>query len=388
MRIRNSLFLLIIFTLVMSGCTPATTSTLPTATSTYTMVPTMTQTVPTEIIPTSTPDPVLYSEILPANITLLHGNHLSPDSTWIVDSINNLPVPGRKGTFINILLSRRGSGVWTEVLSDDEMFDLGFLFAFSPDNHYLAARGSSGIWIIDLQDLSRKTHYKLPLFPLTGFDIAWTPDSKSVLFAIEDEKDFLVQMDLNGKVKPILTFSEVFLGKTKLEHLEGLSFQSVTFSPDGTKMAYVPAFPGKTGFLELWMYDLVTEKKELIIDNDRNISQQPIWSPVGSLIAFVKSSQIILFDLKTKSSTIVYNMKEGSNTTSFYWAPDGKKIVFDEYLDSDYYIYSYDIEKKELNTILIGNYWLISWGTTNSSIFVEYIPYPPEEDYLQEIRIK
>jgi Tol biopolymer transport system component len=348
----------------------------------------MTQTVPTGIVPTSTPNPVLYSEVLPANITLLHGTHLSSGSTWIVDDKGNNTVDSRKGTFANILLSRRGSGIWTEVLSDDELNDPSYGFAFSPNNHYLAALGWSGVWIIDLQDLSNRIHYNAPVMRIRGFHFTWTPDSKSVLFVIEDEKDFLVQMDLNGKVKPILTISEVFQGKTKLEYLDSLAFVSVTFSPDGTKMAYVPAFPGKTGFLELWMYDLVTEKKELIIDNDRNISQYPIWSPVGSLIVFVKYNQIILFDLKTKSSTIVYYMQEGSNTTSLYWSPDGKRIVFDEYLDANYYIYTYDIDKKELRTVLKGLYYLLSWGTTNNSIFVGYYPVHSNERYLQEVRIE
>lgn len=388
MRIRNSLFLLIIFTLVMSGCTPATTSTLPAATSTYTMVPTMTQTVPMEIYPTFTPDPVLFSMLLPLNADNFGPEFLSPDSKWVVLEYTHLLVSGRDGEFANILLSQRGSGIWTEILSEDELIDPLYLIAFSPDNHYLAALGRDGIWIINLQDINEKTYYYVKRLGRTSFSLTWTPDSKSVLFAIEDEKYILAQLDLEGNIKPILTISDVFPGQTKLEVNDGLYFVRVTFSPDGKKMAYVTGSPGSKGCFEVWKYDFETGKKELIVDDEYDISLDPIWSPDGSMIAFVGYHNIDLLDLNTRSAIKIYKKNDTSPTDNIFWSPDGKSIVFDDYFDLNYHIILYNIENKELRTVLVGDYHLTSWGTADNSVFVVYNSYPSEEYYLQEIKIK
>ncbi len=388
MRMRNFLFLLIIFTLVMSGCTPSPTSTLPVATSTYTMVPTMTQTVPMEIYPTYTPDPVLFSMLLPSNADNFGPEFLSSDSKWVVLEYTHLLVSGKDGEFANILISQRESGKWTEILTEDEMIDPLYLFAFSPDNHYLAALGREGIWIINLQDINEKTYYYVKRLGRTPFALTWTPDSKSVLFAIEDEKYILAQLDLEGNIKPILTISDVFPGQTKLEVNDGLYFVRVTFSPDGKEMAYVTGAPGSKGCFEVWKYNFETGKKELIVDDEYDISIVPLWSPDGSKIAFVSYQEIDLLDLNTKSAIKIYKKNDTLSTDNIFWSPDGKSIVFDDYFDSDFHIILYDIENKELRTVLVGNYNLTSWGTTNNSIFVEYHPLHSNERYLQEVRIE
>jgi Tol biopolymer transport system component len=350
----------------------------------------MTQTVPTEIIPTSTTDLVLFSMPLPLNADYYGPEYFSPDSKWIA-----LYLPQSKKTFgitnifAQILISQRDSGIWTEVLSEDEQVDPSFEFAYSPDNHYLAAQGRSGIWIIDLQNFNSKTHYNLPILQSTVFNFKWTPDSKSVLFAIENKQYILAQLELDGRVKYLLTIQNVFQGKNKLELYDSLFFQGITFSPDGKKFAYVSALPEAGGCPKLWIYDLMTGNNELNVGNECVTSRQPIWSPTVSMIAFMGYDEINLFDLQSKTITPIYKMKDGSNVTRLFWSHDGKKILFNDpsFINKHRPIFIYDIDKKELRTVLMGEYLPIGWGNSDDSIFVVYQPWNSAEKYLQEIRI-
>jgi Tol biopolymer transport system component len=388
MKIRKANYLLIFLIIVTSGCIFENPSAVPLPIDNNKIKPTMTQTMPTEISATFIPNPILFSELLPKKDILLREENISPDHKWIVYDLYNLTFAGKRGVFANIMLSQRGSGVWVAVLSEEELVDNGYQFSFSPDNHYLAALSRSGIWIIDLQDLNNKTHYNLPILVGAGFDLTWTPDSKSVLFAVEDEKYILAQLGLDGNIKPVLTISDVFQGKTKLKPKEAFYFRGVTFSPDGSKMAYVSFDPEKEGCPDLWIYDLATKKKELVLGNGCNISFRLIWSPTGSTIAFVSHISIYLFDLNTKSLYPIYIKTEGSTSDRLSWSPDGKRIIFDDFFDSNYHLYAYDVIKNELISIISGKYLLISWGTTDNSIFVEYMPLHSDGKYLQEIRIE
>lgn len=390
MKLSKYFLLMIVLTVVMSGCTPSSISVPPTLEVKNTLMPTMTQTVPTEITPTSTPDPVLFFMPLPLNADYYGPEYLSPDTKWIALYLpRSKKISGITNIFAQILISQRGSGIWTEVLSEDEQIDPSYEFAYSPDNHYLAAQGRSGIWIIDLQNFNNKTHYNLPILQRTIFNFKWTPDSKSVLFAIEDKQYILAQLELDGMVKYLLTIQNVFQGKNKLELYDSLFFQGITFSPDGKKFAYVSALPEAGGCPELWIYDLITGKNDLSVGNECVTSRQPIWSPTVSMIAFMGYDEINLFDLQSKTITPIYKMKDGSNVTRLFWSHDGKKILFNDpsFTNKHSPIFIYDIDKKDLRTVLMGEYLPIGWGASDDSIFVVYQPWDSAEKYLQEIRI-
>ena len=105
---------------------------------------------------------------------------------------------------------------------------------------------------------------------------------------------------------------------------------SLTWSPDGTKLAFV-ADPTGTGQTQLYVYSTATGKATQVSVSTPGSVSHPTWSPDGTRIAFEASHQGVtgIFDYNTQiNSTLTIADGIGANTTTgqsiltLDWSPD------------------------------------------------------------------
>lgn len=101
---------------------------------------------------------------------------------------------------------------------------------------------------------------------------------------------------------------------------------SPTWSPDGSKLAYV-SFEGRRS--GIWVQDLRTGQRYQLTKFP-GINGAPSWSPKGNKIALTLSKyhspNIYVVDLDTRNLTQITN--DGSINTEACWLPDNQTLVF------------------------------------------------------------
>jgi len=102
---------------------------------------------------------------------------------------------------------------------------------------------------------------------------------------------------------------------------------SPTFSPDGSKMAFVSS---RNGLPQLFVQDLASgEVKRLTFSGRYNT--QPSWSPVGDKIVYTtweKGGKINIFTINSDGSGLMQLTQNCGENKSPSWSPDGEMIVF------------------------------------------------------------
>ena len=124
---------------------------------------------------------------------------------------------------------------------------------------------------------------------------------------------------------------------------------SPSWDPTGKKLAYMSMEDKKH---EIWIYDLVTQKRELI-EPYKGSNILPVFSPDGSKLSMIlsKSGQadVYVYDLKTKKLDRL--TKNRGIDTEATWAPDGKSIVFASERGGRPQIYQINLESKKIKRL-------------------------------------
>ena len=105
------------------------------------------------------------------------------------------------------------------------------------------------------------------------------------------------------------------------------SMLSPSWSPDGTKIAYVSFESGNSN---IYVQDITTGSRKLVSSHAKGINGAPAWSPDGSKLAlalsYVGNLELFTLDLASRKETRLTNNL--AIDTEPVWAPDGQSIYF------------------------------------------------------------
>ncbi len=102
---------------------------------------------------------------------------------------------------------------------------------------------------------------------------------------------------------------------------------SPTFSPDGSKMAFVSS---RNGLPQLFIQDIASGQVNRLTFSGR-YNTQPSWSPVGDKIVYTtweKGGEINIFTINADGSGLTQLTQNCGENKSPSWSPDGEMIVF------------------------------------------------------------
>ncbi|RUO26335.1 Tol-Pal system beta propeller repeat protein TolB [Aliidiomarina minuta] len=124
---------------------------------------------------------------------------------------------------------------------------------------------------------------------------------------------------------------------------------SPSWSPDGTKLAYV-SFENRTA--EIFIQDIYSTERTRLT-SFAGINGSPAWSPDGSKIAMVLSKDgapdIYVIDVETENLRRITNHWRIDTEPS--WTPDGNKLVFTSERGGRAQVYQVDIASNDISRL-------------------------------------
>ena len=114
-----------------------------------------------------------------------------------------------------------------------------------------------------------------------------------------------------------------------VRRISGSGFAAVpSWSPDGTRLAFVKAEPDHPDVWNLWTADLATgEQKQVTF----NMSGQPwggSWFPDGRQIAFAQEEALVVQDVQSGTTRRYRSPITGRSVRTPAVSPDGRRIIF------------------------------------------------------------
>jgi Tol biopolymer transport system component len=207
-----------------------------------------------------------------------------------------------------------------QVLPDFDPHPCG---VWSPDGRWIALAGGGEVWVVDTQ--SRAIRRLPDLHPL---DLEWRPGTDELTIAgdLESNRSDMVRST------PVTVYS-VTSGETR--QLGSFEAGYVTWSPDGTTLAYTGASPDTLSLVDA---DGGNERTLLAdMGKPANHGLGPVWSPRGDRILYQRrigcceASEVVLVSVADGASTVIDNPSVGNRGWFPYtvtWSPDGTTLLY------------------------------------------------------------
>ncbi len=163
--------------------------------------------------------------------------------------------------------------------------------------------------------------------------------TKIAYVLVNDKQEFryrLAVSDYDGENEQILLRSKEPL-------------MSPTWSPDGTKLAYV-TFERKQS--QIYIQDRFTARRS-ILTSFKGINSAPVWSPDGRKMAMTLSkdgnTEIYVMDIASKALNKVTSHRAIDTEPS--WSPDGSSILFTSERGGNPQLYSVDLASNQTSRV-------------------------------------
>jgi dipeptidyl aminopeptidase/acylaminoacyl peptidase len=270
-----------------------------------------------------TPAPLPKRPLQPTDVYRLQtlgDPQISPDGKWVAYTLSS----------VDSAQDKRNNDLWMTSWDGQETLQLTHTKdeserspRWSPDGKFLSfvsARNSekkSQVWLLD-----RRGGEAFKLTDVKGdlSDYAWSPDGKKMVLTIKDTNP--LDTAKSKTAPPIVTERYHFK-----QDIEGYLWQ-----------------PFKT---HLYLFDLATKKLDTLTRGNFD-DRSPVWSPDGSVLAFVSNrtqdpdynanTDIWIIEAKSGAKERQLTTWAGSDDTP-RWSPDGTKIAYTRSTSPDYIMY-------------------------------------------------
>lgn len=247
-------------------------------------------------------------------------------------------------------------------LTHDKSYSISPSF-IPKEESFIYVSYKKGIPKIFLKSLS--TDLDIPLISLKGNQFLPTINrQKNKIAFISDvsgQADLFIQSfdphrGVYGKAKQIFTFKDAIVA-------------SPTFSPDGSKIAFVSDFERRPKIYILDLSSSSPQKNMVCITPTTKENASPCWSPDGTKIAFSakceETRQIWIYDVQQKTTqTLTKDQKNKDNPT---WAPNSFHLAYStEEPDAQIYIINLSQQNPVQITSGPGIKQFPSWGYLTS----------------------
>lgn len=137
---------------------------------------------------------------------------------------------------------------------------------------------------------------------------------------------YVAAQQIGGRLRYRLTVADSDGANAQVVWEDVEPIMSPTWSPDGSRLAYVSFQGGRSG---IYVHDLRSGERKRISSRD-GINGAPAWSPNGDWIAMALSegNNLDIFLYQVKTSRVKRLTKNPSIDTEPTWAPDSQSIAF------------------------------------------------------------
>lgn len=146
---------------------------------------------------------------------------------------------------------------------------------------------------------------------------------------------------------------------------------SPTFSPDGSKLAYV-SYEG--GTQKIFIQEIATGQRQLIA-NRPGLNAAPSWSPDGKKLALVQSpdgrAKIFIYDIVSQTTKPM--LDEAYIQTEPVWRSDAKHVVFTSDRSGSAQIYEYNLHTKAIEKLTHYGSYNVSPSLSQNGEYLVYL---------------
>ena len=203
----------------------------------------------------------------------------------------------------------------------------GYALAWSPDGAALAFTNDNGLYVYDADTGERR---QVAVGP-SGGTILWSPDGSRIAFRFGPRVAMTQGIDAGNPNAGLPLFHVVEAdGSTEPKPLPPA--RSVSWSPDGTKIAYLEE-GCITGNWDVFTGRPDGSSEARLTDPPETFKEGPFWSPTSSTIAFLTDDELILADTKSGEFRTLASGGPRSGGPGIHlhdppWSPDGRYIMF------------------------------------------------------------
>lgn len=202
---------------------------------------------------------------------------------------------------------------------------------WAPDGRWVALRGPGEVWVVDTQTAAIR---RLP--DLRPIDLEWRPGTDELTIA----GDMGTTRAADWGSTPVTVYS---VSTDELHQLGSLRAAHLTWSPDGSTLAYTGTGDGHGGPDGLWIVDADGANERLLV---ADLGQAihgigPVWSPTGDRIAYQRliaspgeMHEVVLVNVPDGTETVIEPPKtDGPDGPLWYpysvaWSPDGTTLLY------------------------------------------------------------